>query len=106
MTTFGMAEQGVGPFLGFGKSVWNLSGERTEIQSITEGGVPTTGLQKKKKVIPAEWKTSLSLWSTHGCTHRGFFFLSPLMKSSISCLYYFVFHFFNFLIQSSIYHVQ
>eukprot|EP00064_Thunnus_orientalis_P018923 superscaffoldBa00004525_g19032 len=51
MTTFGTAEQGVGLVLGFGKSVWNLSGERTGFQSITQGGVPTTELQSAESDI-------------------------------------------------------
>ena len=42
------------------ESVWNLSGERIEIQGITQGGVPTTELQNAERSFHLNGNFSLT----------------------------------------------
>lgn len=67
MTTFGMAEQGVGLFLGFGKCLESQRGNRLKSKASPRvGSQPQNCRVQKGHSIQVE--TSLS--ATHECTHR------------------------------------
>lgn len=86
MTASGMAEQGVGLFLGVLESVWNLSREQKSKASPRVRSQPQNWKRAKRSFL---LKGDLSLWYSNDCTRAGFYACDEGKRVNSSLLLFF-----------------